>query len=78
MVVTVEGTHYLFAKGAPERLMPKCSHVLTSKGEVTYNVSREDEIMYVLSASLSLCLSVSISRALNPHCSTCLCGFANR
>jgi len=39
-----EEVNYLFSKGAPERLLPKCTRVLTADGEVEFDEEREDEI----------------------------------
>lgn len=39
-----EEENYLFSKGAPERLLPKCTRILTADGEVEFDDEREDEI----------------------------------
>lgn len=39
-----EEVNYLFSKGAPERLLPKCTRILTANGEVDFDDEREDEI----------------------------------
>jgi magnesium-transporting ATPase (P-type) len=41
-----EEENYLFSKGAPERLLPKCTRILTADGEVEFDDEREDEIKY--------------------------------
>ena len=43
---TEEEVNYLFSKGAPERLLPKCTRILTANGEVDFDDEREDEIKY--------------------------------